>query len=527
MYSWHKRAPEMAEAAAAAEKTGEATRTAGRGVIFISGAKVYFILAGFVVQFALPHLLASARSFGLYSAAMNAVSILNNVLIAATVQAVSKHVSEDDARAPAALRQGLTIQALVGLVLAGSFASLAPWIAEAFHQTRLTPLLRVTAIVMFSYSLYGALVGSLNGRRIFHKQAALDATFSTLRTVGILGGAAIGLGALGAVSGFAAAAVTILLVALVVVGVGRHGEGYPWKRWLAFLAPIWIYQIAINVALQGDLWVVQRVVADLHIESGLAVAAAGDEASRYVGFYRAAQTFAFVPYQLILAVTFVVFPLVSRATAVGDLEATRGYIRGAMRFSVIALLAVAAPIGGAAGGVMRLAYPAEYLAGAGALGVLAFGIAAFALFVIAATVLSGAGQPTKSAAIAALAVLLGLGSTWLLLRRAGLASGDETTTLIAAATGTTIGCTVALVIAGIEVYRVYRAFVPIASALRTLVAGAAGFFAARFVPVSGKATALIALTCGFFVYVAALVILRELRGSDLAVVKRIASRRAR
>src|SRR5688500_18039141 len=182
------------------DRAAETARTAGRGVLWITGAKVYFILAGFVVQFALPHLLASARSFGLYSAAMNAVSILNNVVIAATVQAVSKHVSEDDARAPAALRQGLTLQALVGITLAGSFALLAPWVAEPFPQQRLVPLLPVTAIVMFSYSIYGALVGSLNGRRIFHKQAALDATFSTLRTIGILGGAALGIGALGAVA---------------------------------------------------------------------------------------------------------------------------------------------------------------------------------------------------------------------------------------------------------------------------------------------------------------------------------------
>src|SRR5688500_19024832 len=185
------------------DRAAETARTAGRGVLWITGAKVYFIVAGFAVQFTLPHLLDSARSFGLYSAAMNAVSILNNVLIAATVQAVSKHVSQDDARAPAALRQGLVLQLGIGLVLGCGFVGLAPAIAGFFHQPRLEPLLQVTAAVLFSYSLYGALVGSLNGRRLFHKQAGLDVTFSTLRAGGVLAGASLGLGAFGAVTGFA------------------------------------------------------------------------------------------------------------------------------------------------------------------------------------------------------------------------------------------------------------------------------------------------------------------------------------
>ncbi len=45
------------------------------------------------------------------------------------------------------------------------------------------------------YALYAALVGSLNGRRMFMHQAGLDMTFSTVRTIGIVGAAALGYGA--------------------------------------------------------------------------------------------------------------------------------------------------------------------------------------------------------------------------------------------------------------------------------------------------------------------------------------------
>ena len=62
-------------------------------------------------------------------------------------------------------------------------------------------------------------------------------------------------------------------------------------------------------------------------------------------------------------------------------------------------IAIAAPVSGAADGVLRLAYQPEYLAGSQALSVLAPGMACFALFVIGATILSGAGMPGRQPSI--------------------------------------------------------------------------------------------------------------------------------
>src|SRR5262245_13107047 len=86
-------------------------RSAGRGLLSITGAKIYFIVAGYALQLALPRLLGSRATFGLYSSAMSLVSIVNNVIIAATVQSVSKAVSEsaDDEHAKIAIRQGLVL----------------------------------------------------------------------------------------------------------------------------------------------------------------------------------------------------------------------------------------------------------------------------------------------------------------------------------------------------------------------------------------------------------------------------------
>ena len=66
----------------------DSTRTAGRGVVYITAAKLYFMVAGYVVQFVLPRLLGSAAAYGAYSTVMRSASIMNNVLVTGTIQSV-------------------------------------------------------------------------------------------------------------------------------------------------------------------------------------------------------------------------------------------------------------------------------------------------------------------------------------------------------------------------------------------------------------------------------------------------------
>ncbi|HEY6881109.1 MAG TPA: oligosaccharide flippase family protein [Polyangiales bacterium] len=486
----------------------------GRGLALITLAKLYFILTGFVVQVGLPRLLGSPTAFGRYSLVMSMASVINNVLIAATVQSVSKRVSEDEELAAARLRQGLAIQLVVGVLLAGGLTLLAPVMAGFAYDEDLTLLLRIVSIVPLCYALYAALVGSLNGRRMFMHQAGLDMTFSTVRTIGIVGAAALGYGAAGAVAGFAGGALIILLVALFVVGTGKEGPKLPIRSWVSFLVPIVIFQLMLNGTLLLDVWVFNNTIAQLGIESGLTVAQAAERATSLVGLYKAGQNFAFVPYQIILAVTFVVFPLVSRATASGDLAAARTHIDSALRFSAIALFGMAAPISGGAEGLMRLAYGTSFLGGAETLRVLVFGEVGLALFVIIATILSGAGKPAASALSGLIALLVVLFGNRLLVRAVGLGDG----VLATAALATSLGPLAALVVSSFAMRIVLGVLPPLVSFARCAVASVAGYHVARAVPQGSALMAPVAMVAGGLAYLLALVLLRELGRGDLSLL---------
>jgi stage V sporulation protein B len=459
----------------------------------------------------LPRLLGSPEAFGQYSLAMSIVSVVNNVLIAATVQSVSKRISEDENLASARLRQALALQLGVGGVLAGTLFLGSGWLAKVAYDAELVLLLRIAAFVPLCYALYAALVGSLNGRRLFQKQAALDITFSTVRTVGIVGAAALGFGAAGALTGFAGAALTITLIALFAVGVGSRGPRLPVWTWFSFLLPIVFFQLMLNGTLLLDVWVLKNTAAQLGIEAGMDVAAAADQASRYVGLYRAGQNFAFVPYQVILSVTFIVFPLVSRATAAGDVEAARVHIRGALRFSLIVLFALAAPLGGGAEALIRLAFGPQFLEGAGTLQVLVFGQVALAMFVIIATVLSSAGRPVLSAMIGLVALITVLAANRLFVRWVGL--GEHT--LAAAALATTLGPTLALVLGTLAMWRLFRVGLPVATLLRCGIAASIAFWVARQLPQDSAKLAPVVLVISGLVYLVVCALTGELNRSDV------------
>lgn len=501
-------------------KLYEAQR-AGRGLLAITGAKVYFIVTSYAVQLFLPQFLGSPQRFGLFATVMNIVSIVNNVLIAATVQAVSKRVSEQEAEAPFRIREALQIQLVLGFLLFMSLWFGAPSLSEdVLLDTQLTSLFRIASVVVLSYALYAVFVGALNGRRLFSKQASLDITFSTFRTIGILSAAFLGFGAQGALTGFASAAVCILLVAMTLVGFGKSSSAASLKTWHTWMAPLWLYQIFLNGIMQIDLAVLKRTVAALGIAAGQTGVAAAELASEYAGYYRAAQTFAFVPYQLILSVTFIIFPLVSKATSEGDLQTARMYVRSAMRFSLLFVLAVAAPLAGASDGVMRLAYPEPYLVAAPTLRLLVFGQSGLALFVIAATILSSAGQPGRAAGIAATAlgfIVLGIHTA---IHKTGI--GEKA--LEATAWGTTLGIGFALLLAGTTVFFRFGTFIPWKSCARAAVAATAAFGAAYVCPSHNALGALVALTAGFFAYVAALFITQELGKEELYYLKRLRSK---
>src|SRR5580700_2419940 len=195
------------------EPEASVARKAGRGGIAVLGAKVFFIFSGLAQQTVLPRVIGLA-GYGALARVLALANILNNVVVASSTQGVSRAVARAIGAEGSAFRRTLRVHVPLAFILAATFAAVSPWIARwegAPHIVR--PLLLMALVALF-YGLYAPIIGLLNGRGQFTRQAALDVVFAVLRTAGIIGVGWFfardgGSGVLGSTLGFALAAACI------------------------------------------------------------------------------------------------------------------------------------------------------------------------------------------------------------------------------------------------------------------------------------------------------------------------------
>ncbi len=505
-------------------------RSAGRGGLAVLGAKVYFIVVSFLQQVLLAKVIGDA-GWGALSRVLPSANILNNVMIAGSVQGVSRSVAgagdaEEEQRA---FRSTLRVHVPIAVAMAVGFVAFAPVIAWFQHAPYIQTPLMVLAGVVLLYGVYGPLVGKLNGTGRFGKQALLDVLFATLRTAGMLalgwifmhaGGESSGArGALGACVGFVAAAACIVPLALMWTGTGKAGASRTVPRagaYLKQLGPLVLAQLFTNLLLQVDITLLARFVSLSASATDLADPA--KSADQWLAVYRACQLFAFLPYQLLMSITQVLFPMLARAQAAGDGEAVRAYVRRGVRLGTLACGLLVMVIATLPGSLLHFAFAPEYAArGASTLRILGLGQGVFALLGIAVTVLASLGRERLAVAVTAVALVLVGTLCWATVPGAAFGGAQ----LEASATATSVALVVGLVTAGFLVRRLTGAFGPAATFLRVGGVLALGTFVGTRLPVFGKLVTPVMAVLVVIAYLVLLVVTGELGKEDLALVSAV------
>lgn len=530
------------------EAAPDQARAAGRGGLAVLVAKVFFIAAGFVQQLLLPRAIGLA-DYGALSRVLAVSNVFNNVVVSSSTQGVSRTVAAAGTAEREALRATLRVHFSIAIVAAVLFAGAAPLVAYFEHASdMLAPLLVMTG-VLFIYSVYAPLVGYLNGRGMFTRQASLDILAATLRTIALLGigwlfakragsiANALGTspGVLGASLGAVLASIGVFSLALRWTGTGKafdgsRPSGVPEVRtYIKLILPIMIAQAFTNALMQADIILLGRYLslsavtgAALLPLDGKPALTPAQAANEWVAVYRACQLFAFLPYQMLFSVTQVLFPMLARAKAedggarVPDLV-RRGCRIGAIVCGLLVVIVLAMP-----GSLIKFGYNADVaLRGASTLRILALGQAAFAILGLSTTVLVSLGRERLALTITAVALAMLAGTCAILIPIAPFGQPQ----LIATATATTTALASALVVGVIAVRKVAGAFVPWKTALRVGLCVAGAFALGGVMPMFSKLlTPVVAAGVGL-VYVVALVVTGELGKDDLALVVSIAARR--
>jgi stage V sporulation protein B len=519
---------------ASAGGTQEAARNAGRGGIAVLGAKIFFVLSGLVQQTLLPHVIGLA-GYGALSRILALANIPNNVVVTGSTQGVSRAVARAPGNESEAFRATMRVHVPLAIVIAALFAAGAPLFARFEGATYITTPLAVSSIVLLMYGLYAPVIGLLNGRAQFARQAMLDVTFAVLRTAGLLGVGFLfvrggGKGEMGSTIGFVVAATLIVPISLAMAGRGGAARGgtadaSPLRRfdggvYLTELASLAGAQFFTSTVMQVDITLLGRFLSHGAETMGLTGDTAAKSADEWVAVYRCCQLFAFLPYQLLLSVTQILFPMVARAKALGDEEAVRRYVERGARLAAIACGMMVAVIAGSPRSLLFFAFGAEVAdRGASTLRILAIGQGAFTMMGIAVTVLASIGRERVSAVITFCAVC-GV-SLACFLFASGAAFGE--TQLVTTAIATSCALGLALLVAARAVASLTGGFLPLLTTIRVPIAIAAVVAAGTFLPRTSRLmTPLLAagLACA---YVVLLVGLREITRADASALRSIRS----
>ena len=510
-------------AAAQPPSAAEVTRAAGRGGLAVAFAKVYFIFVGLVQQIVLPRLLG-LDGYGALASVLSIAGITYNPVTTTSIQSVSRAVAQATPETEAGtIRRVFTLHALFALLLAGGFFLLAPFIAESVGARHVVGALRILSVVMLMYGLYTPLIGVLNGQRKFVAQATLDVVAGTLRTVGLISGAfafaRYHLAVEGATIGFAGGASLILTVALFLVGTGKRGaSSISVRAHLIFALPVLLGQVLFNLLLQADLTLLRRFASQAALAHGLPAAAADP----LVGAYRATQLFSFLPYQLLIAVTFILFPMLAGAARDGNREAVARYVRTGVRLALVLAGMMVSVTAGLSERLLYLVFGAEAASlGGSSLQLLAIGFGGFAIFGVLTTVLNSLKHERESVIVTAVAVTLVVALCYWRVR--GAPFGEHL--LLYTAQATAAGLFVATLSAAFFVYRAAGAVAPPLTLVRVLLGVGVATSLGRLLPHAGKIVTPVYAVLVALVYLLILLVTRELAGADLATLRAVVTKR--
>jgi stage V sporulation protein B len=291
---------------------------------------------------------------------------------------------------------------------------------------------------------------------------------------------------------------------------------------LKFIGPLLLGQFILNLLFQADLQLLGAFARDAAAVAGKTA----EDADHYVGAYRASQLFGFLPYQLLIAVSFVLFPLLARAHKDGDRVAVAEYVRTGVRIALILAGLAVSISSGLSEGLLRLVFPSQPFdrIGGESMEVLSIGLGAFAIFGILVTVLNSLGRERTATGLTAVAFALIASTCFGFVR--GEPFGENL--LLRTAFATTTAHLLATGAAAFLVKRAAGGVVSLPSLLRVLGCVAISVFVARHLPAGGKL-----LTIGYsaliaVMYLGLLTLSKELGRGDFETVASIVSgRRAR
>jgi O-antigen/teichoic acid export membrane protein len=479
-------------------------QNAGRGFLVITLAKVWFMIGGATITFGLPIVFSfldddGRKLYGQYYDINNTLSIFSMVIIGSLLPGVSRFASTSGVSKELLLKMGRRIALFLGGGLLLLFIVMRGQYAQYRGHPHLSEAYLFAGCICCAYAFYAVHIGVINGEKRFKDQAFYDVVFTTLKVVLVVGAASVGFGVTGAFFGFALAAISIAALSTRSLGT-KTSTGLTPNGFFTFVGWLVLYTLAFNLAFKVDALILRPSLTPLvETESAIDI---------LMGEYGLAVSLSRLPWQGTIALTFVIFPMISEATFQKDRERTKIYIENTMRYALILICAISLPL------CARPDYIFDcipgYTVGAMTLTWMAPAYVCFSLANLHNTILMSAGRAKSALALMIGSLLLVVGT--FTLEFSGVREPERLLTLAGKMSLLSFG--LVSVLGALHIRRVFGRYLSLLSLGRILGIALVTVELSNLVGVESFGAKLLMLVCVPFIFIGGLYAVGELNEND-------------
>jgi len=434
----------------------------GRGTFYLMLAEVMFVLSGWIIHISAGYILGKEH-YGDFVILLILLTLYRLFIQTGVNRAVSKYIAEGPSRARLIRRQALKLQMIIGLISAGAIWIAAPMLARYWQKSALAGPIRLTAVFLPVFGIYSVYRGSLNGLKLFGREAKISMLYSLIKVVCFFALIYI-LGLYGAVGGYLAAIIAATVLARMMCPIGGGmGETFPVLKIVRFAVPVVLFGFIIALIGHIDMLIARHLLP-------------ADLAEKVSSYYGAAQQFARVPYMLLYALSLTLFPNIASSTSIpGGEQVTSQTIRKALRAGLLIVLPIACLISAEANEVISWVYP-RIDGGGEALRLLIFGQVFLSFLLILTTILTASGRPWLSFLLVGATLAAAILLNYLLIPIHGI---------LGAAAATTIASGSGALLAALLVLRYFRVLIAVSSLFKIVTASGVLYGAAFLISAEG------------------------------------------
>ena len=391
-----------------------------KSVFWLTAAEIIFNLSGYIVHSGVGRILGPAE-YGRYGLVITLTTMIIMLIGRGIPSAMNKYISEISDTKPGLVRlikkQAIIAQTILISSITIIFYLLAPVIALALKDPTLTPLFRLSSLIIPAFAAASFYFYYYTGIHRFNVQSALKVVRSVAKIMFIIGLAYL-FKVKGSVIGYIAAPLLVFFVAWIIDKVwiskkffDNKDYDFDWHKLISYAWPITLFMLFYEILITVDLYFVKAMLQNDFL----------------TGIYNGALTIGRIPYYLFYALTIVLLPTISKTTFQNDIKETKKVISQSLRFMIMLLLPITILMFVYAEPIINIFYGAGYEQAVPPMQVLVFGVGFLTVFYVMSFVFNGAGLVRIPMYIALVGMIAKIMLNYVLIQTHGIMRSEEHT----------------------------------------------------------------------------------------------------